>query len=120
MEFSQQSASQNSIVSIEDSEVVLSHASLRAPCYVSAKRYKEVSLPSLEFLNKETLFTLLNNQFVDILIIGTGKSTKFLSPKQQVEFSQMGLAVECMNNFSACSSFNLLLNDARSVGLLIL
>jgi uncharacterized protein len=54
------------------------------------------------------------------LIIGTGNSPKFLSPKQQIELSEFGLGVECMNNSSACSSFNLLLGDLRKVGLLLL
>jgi len=55
-----------------------------------------------------------------LLIIGTGKHSKFLSPKQQVSLSELGLGVESMNNVSACSSFNLLLSDLRPVGLLIL
>jgi uncharacterized protein len=54
------------------------------------------------------------------LIIGTGKHSKFLSPKQQVSLSKLGLGLESMNNVSACSSFNLLLSDLRPVGLLIL
>jgi len=37
-----------------------------------------------------------------------------------MSLSEIGLGVECMNNISACSSFNLLLGDLRKVGLLIL
>jgi len=54
------------------------------------------------------------------VIIGTGERVIFLSAKHQVTLGELGLGVECMNNASACSSFNLLLSDARAVGLLIL
>jgi uncharacterized protein len=120
MEFTQQNDNQNSVVSVADSAIMLSHAKLKTPCYISANHFEAVSMPSLDLINKESLFPLMANESVDLLIIGTGKTPKFLSPKQQIELSEIGLTLECMNNVSACSSFNLLLADARSVGLLIL
>ena len=71
-------------------------------------------------VDKEFLFPLLSKESIDLLIIGTGSSPVFLSPKQQMSLSEINLGVECMNNTSACSSFNLLLGDLRKVGLLIL
>ncbi len=120
MEFTQQNANQNSVVSVDDSAIMLSHTKLKTPCYVSANHSEEVSTLSLDLISKESLFPLMAHNPVDLIIIGTGKSTKFLSPKLQTELSEIGLNVESMNNVSACSSFNLLLADARSVGLLIL
>ena len=120
MEFIEQSANQNTVISIDEFIITLSHTQLKIPCFISSKKVDEVSLSSLEEISKETLFPLLNQESLDLLIIGTGKNSKFLSPKQQVSLSELGLSVECMNNVSACSSFNLLLSDLRNVGLLIL
>ena len=120
MEFTQQSPNQNTIFSIDEYNITLSHTQLKIPCFISSSIADEVSISSLEEINKEALFPLLSQQSLDLLIIGTGKTSKFLSPKQQVSLSDLGLGVECMNNVSACSSFNLLLSDLRPVALLIL
>jgi len=120
MEFTQQSANQNTVISVDEFTISLSHTKLKIPCFISSNMADEVSISSLEEINKETLFPLLSQQSLELLIIGTGKKSKFLSPKQQVSLSELGLGVECMNNVSACSSFNLLLSDLRPVGLLIL
>ena len=120
MEFTQQSSNQNTIISIDESTIKLSHIQVKIPCFISSKKVKELSISSLEEISKEALFPLLSQESLDLLIIGTGKKSKFLSPKQQVSLSELGLSVECMSNISACSSFNLLLSDLRPVGLLIL
>ena len=120
MEFTQQSPNQNTIISIDESTITLSHIQLNIPCFISSKKAEEVSISSLEEINKEVVFPLLRDESLDLLIIGTGKISKFLSPKQQISLSELGLGLECMNNVSACSSFNLLLSDLRPVGLLIL
>ena len=120
MEFTEQRANQNTVISIDESSITLSHIRLSIPCFISSKKVEEISINSLEKINKETLFPLLSQESIELLIIGTGKHSKFLSPKQQVSLSELGLGMECMNNISACSSFNLLLSDQRPVGLLIL
>ena len=120
MEFTQQNPNQNSVMSIDESTIILSHTQLKIPCFISSKKLEEVAISSLQEISKETLFPLLSQESLDLLIIGTGKHSKFLSPKQQVSLSELGLGVESMNNVSACSSFNLLLSDLRPVGLLIL
>ena len=120
MEFTQQNANTNTIISIDDSSVSLSHIKLSRPCFVSASSSNEVSNIDITEIGKEFLFPLIIKDSVDLLIIGTGDSPKFLSPKQQIELSSIGLGVECMNNNSACSSFNLLLGDLRKVGLLLI
>ena len=120
MEFTQQSANQNTVISIDKSTITLSHIQLNIPCFISSNNVEEVSISSLEEISKEELFPILGQELLDLLIIGTGKKSKFLSPRQLVSLSELGLGVECMNNVSACSSFNLLLSDLRPVGLLIL
>ncbi len=120
MEFTQQNPNQNTVISIDESAITLSHTQLKIPCFISSNKVEEVSISSLEEISKEALFPLLSEESLDLLIIGTGKHSKFLSPKQQVALSELGLGLECMNNISACSSFNLLLSDLRPVGLLIL
>ena len=120
MEFTQQDPNLNTIISIDESSIVLSHIRLNIPCFISSKKAEEVSISSLQEISKETLFPLLSEKSLDLLIIGTGKYSKFLSPKQQVSLSELGLGLESMNNVSACSSFNLLLSDLRPIGLLIL
>ena len=120
MEFIQQDPNLNTVISIDESSITLSHIRLNIPCFISSKKVQEVSISSLQEINKKTLLPLLSEESLDLLIIGTGKYSKFLSPKQQVSLSELGLGVECMNNVSACSSFNLLLSDLRPVGLLIL
>jgi uncharacterized protein len=120
MEFTQQNANTNTIISIDESSVSLSHIKLNRPCFVSATISNEVSSIEITEIGKEFLFPLITKDSVDLLIIGTGASPKFLSPKQQIELSSIGLGVECMNNTSACSSFNLLLGDLRKVGLLLI
>ena len=120
MEFTQQNANTNTIISIDESSVSLSHVKLNIPCYISSVSSKEVSISDLKDISKEFLFPLITVDSVDLLIIGTGDSPKFLTPKQQIDLSNIGLGVECMNNTSACSSFNLLLGDLRKVGLLLI
>ena len=120
MEFTKEDPYPNTVISINESNITLSHNQLNIPCFISSKKAEEVSISLLEEISKDTLFPFLIEESLDLLIIGTGKHSKFLSPKQQVSLSELGLSVECMNNVSACSSFNLLLSDLRPVGLLIL
>lgn len=120
MEFNQQESEQNSIVSVDDSQVKLAHCVLKIPCFISSSYSSEIEITNLEALDKASLFPLSSQDDIDILIIGTGKATQFLHPMQQVAIQQMGIGVESMNNESACRSFNLLLSDVRRVGLLLL
>ena len=120
MEFTQQNANQNTVISLDDLSVSLSSSKLKIPCFISSNQAEEVSINEIGDVDKNFLFPFLVKDSLDLLIIGTGKSSVFLSPKQQVQLSEIGLGIECMNNTSACSSFNLLLGDLRKVGLLVL
>ena len=120
MEFNQQESEHNSIISVDNSQVKLIHCVLKTPCFISPSYSVEIKATNIESLDKALLFPLSSKDDIDILIIGTGEMTQFLHPKQQIAIQQMGIGVESMNNESACRSFNLLLTDARRVGLLLL
>lgn len=77
MEFTQQSANQNTIISIDESTIKLSHIQLNIPCFISSKKIEEVSITSLEEISKDVLFPLLSQESLDLLIIGTGKNQNF-------------------------------------------
>ena len=120
MEFTQQNANINTIISLDESSLSLSHVKLNKPCFISSTSFKEISISNIKDISSEFLFPLISMDSVNLLIIGTGHSPIFLSPKQQIELSNIGLGFECMNNASACSSFNLLLGDLRKVGLILI
>jgi uncharacterized protein len=120
VEFNQQDNNNNSIISVDKNAVILSHVTLPIPCFISSSHYIKTPDLTLEKLDKMALFPLSSKDDIDLLIIGTGKTGKFLDPQQQVAIQQMGIGVESMSNASACRSFNLLLADVRLVGLLLL
>ncbi|MFP6776648.1 MAG: Mth938-like domain-containing protein [PS1 clade bacterium] len=120
MEFNLQESNINSVISVDSLNVKLSHTALKRPCFISTKYHAEIELNDIQQIDKPSIFQLSRHDDIDLLIIGTGESSNFLHPKIQVEIQQMGIDVECMNNNSACHSFNLLLSDYRLVGLLIL
>lgn len=120
MEFNQQANKQNSIISADSKQIKLANNIVKIPCFVSVNYQVEVAFSDINKIDKKLLFPLINKDEIDLLIIGTGESVRFLSPKQLVDFNQIGLSVETMNSVSARHSFNLLLADARAVGLLLL
>ncbi len=120
MEFNEQEYNQNSIISASNSQVKLAHTTLKIPCFISSNYCCEVEISKLNDISKTSLFPLSNHDDIDLLIIGTGEKPLFLSSKQQIAIKQMGIGVESMNSESASRSFNLLLSDARSVGVLLL
>lgn len=120
MEFNEQSLDNNSILALEAGQVSLSHVQLSTPCFISKSHTQAVELTTLDQLDKRLVFELCHKDEVDLLLIGTGDTAQFLSAQQQLLIQQMGIGVESMKNDSACRSFNLLLSDARSVGVLLL
>lgn len=120
MEFSQQDNNQNSVISFENNTIQLSHQQLKIPCFISKNFATEIEFSHITDINKQSLFPLISHDEIDLLIIGTGQSPKFLTGQQQVVIQQMSIGSESMNSDSACRSFNLLLSDARNAGLLLL
>ena len=48
MEFTQQNANQNTIISYDDLTITLSHLKLKKPCYISTNESKELSTLNLD------------------------------------------------------------------------
>ena len=120
MEFNEQEANLNSIVSLENNKVNLSHTQLSTPCFISKSFHSNIEIKTTEDISPKSVFPLLNQDDINLLIVGTGVKPVFLSAKQTIALQQIGLGVETMNSDSACRSFNLLLSDARPVGILLL
>lgn len=120
MDFNQQESNQNSIISVDNAVVHLSHTTLSMPCFISPSYHTQTPDLTLEKLDKTLLFPLSSKDDIDLLIIGTGQYSQFLTPQQQIALQQMNIGVESMPSESACRSFNLLLSDVRLVGLLLL
>ncbi len=66
------------------------------------------------------LLFVLAKPKVDILIIGTGKRTEFLSPALRAQMRAHGIVLECMASNKALATFNILSEEARRVGAALL
>lgn len=51
----------------------------------------------------------------EILLLGTGHTQQFLSPELMEPFIRMGVGIEVMNTFAACSTFQVLTSEDRNV-----
>lgn len=51
----------------------------------------------------------------DVLLIGTGKNTKFLTPAQRQIYREAGFHVDVMDTGAACRTFNVLSAEGRQV-----
>ena len=68
---------------------------------------------------KENSFEAIESLNIEIILLGTGNTQEHLEPKILEYFSKKNMAVECMNNQSACRTYNILANEERK-GLLAL
>lgn len=120
MELTQHNPNNNSIISYDKSNIILQHTKLEKPCFISATTAKKIKIKSLADINKDFIATIIAKELLDLIIIGTGEMVSFLDDKEMVEIVNLGVGIECMNNKSALSSFNILLSDSRAVGLIAL
>lgn len=56
----------------------------------------------------------------EVVLLGTGKTHRFLHPKLSVALSQQGVAVECMTTAAACRTYNILMSEGRKVAAALL
>ena len=66
MEFTQQNANTNTIISVDESSIKISHSKLNRPCFVSANNASEVSIKNLGDIGKEFLFPLVVKDPIDL------------------------------------------------------
>lgn len=64
---------------------------------------------------KENSFEAIESLNIEIILLGTGNIQEHLEPKMLEFFSKKNMAVECMNNQSACRTYNILANEERKV-----
>lgn len=57
---------------------------------------------------------------IDILILGTGSRTEFVSPELRAQLKAKGIVVEAMASDKALATFNILAEEARNVGAALL
>jgi uncharacterized protein len=106
MELHTQEQFQHSIISYDDTSLVVDGAVLQFPCFVDNATYQHIS-------DLESIIETLN---CELLIVGSNTSYPI---KEQVRIKQK-LSSEFMNITAAIHSFNLMLGDSRSVALVII
>ena len=51
----------------------------------------------------------------ELVVLGTGKTHRFLAPKLAVQLARAGVGLECMNTAAAARTYNVLLDEGRNV-----
>lgn len=51
----------------------------------------------------------------EVLLLGTGKTHRFVHPKLTVPLTEKNIAVECMTTDAACRTYNILMAEGRQV-----
>ena len=64
---------------------------------------------------KENSFDAIESFNIEIILLGTGNIQEYLEPRLLEYFSKKNMAIECMNNQSACRTYNILANEERKV-----
>jgi uncharacterized protein len=63
----------------------------------------------------ENSFEAIDSLNIEIILLGTGNIQEHLAPRLLEYFSKKNMAIECMNNQSACRTYNILANEERKV-----
>ena len=69
---------------------------------------------------KENSFEAIESLNVEIILLGTGNIQEHLEPRLIEYFSKKNIAIESMNNQSACRTYNILANEERKVSLALM
>ncbi|HYN54518.1 MAG TPA: Mth938-like domain-containing protein [Methylotenera sp.] len=56
----------------------------------------------------------------EVLLLGTGKTHRFLHPRLSAGLSEQGIALECMTTAAACRTYNILMSEGRNVAAALL
>lgn len=56
----------------------------------------------------------------EVVLLGTGKTHRFLHPKLSASLTQQGISVECMTTAAACRTYNILMGEGREVAAALL
>ena len=82
---------------------------------------------------KVRLFTRVSWQFIkeidferiialkpEVVLLGTGKTHRFLHPKTSTLLTAQGIYLECMSTAAACRTYNILMSEGRKVAAALL
>ncbi len=56
----------------------------------------------------------------EVVLLGTGKTHKFLHPKVSELLTRQGISLECMTTAAACRTYNILMSEGRNVAAALL
>ena len=65
-------------------------------------------------------FEILASLKPDLVILGTGKKQRFVSPRLTANLMSQRIGVECMDNQAACRTYNILMAEGRKVALAVI
>lgn len=51
----------------------------------------------------------------EVVLLGTGKTHRFIHPRLTVPLTALGVSVECMDTAAACRTYNILMAEGRHV-----
>jgi uncharacterized protein len=51
----------------------------------------------------------------EVVLLGTGKTHRFLHPKISALLTQQNISLECMTTAAACRTYNILMSEGRNV-----
>ena len=118
MDFNLEKNLENSIINFKDNKVFLKDKVLQTTCLLSVSTAFDNLNLKFSDISPNLIQTKLNNQKIEVLIIGSANALR-IDNKLVVEFNNIDIGVEIMNQQSACYSFNVLLSEYRNVALLL-
>lgn len=119
MQIQCEESEKNAIQSYDATQVIINHQVYQRSLLVTTTQIiSNLPIHTLLDVNPSILKPIFPEQLT-ILIIGHAFQASSLSPEQLAVFSQRKIGVECMTLDAAYRTFNLLLSEKRSVGLLI-
>jgi uncharacterized protein len=75
-----------------------------------------LTLDNLTEIDFERIFTLKP----EVVLLGTGKTHRFLHPKTSALLTAHGIYLECMSTAAACRTYNILMSEGRKVAAALL
>jgi uncharacterized protein len=109
----------HTIQSYDQSGVQIQQQHYPRPLLITATQV--IALPNIQQLSEIHLDILDPLETSpQILLIGHSFPNTYLTPQQLFTFTRLKIGVECMAFDAACRTFNILLNEARQVAVLLL
>ena len=56
----------------------------------------------------------------EVILLGTGEKHLFLQPKISASLTKNGISLECMTTAAACRTYNILMNEGRTVAAMLI